>query len=174
MQTFAIGLPLFAWFGLCNPMENQIDQNPNQFGTLHISHPNQFSSTTNQHVTISLSSKQACKPFLCHPNRHANRCQTGMQTVAKPYLQFETLASQPLYSAILDIIVYCLAAVLTTSGSYKGIDPPTSASSKQQPIKFASSLPGICFSCIQTSCWFRFWSKFYAWFGRFTRCLPLD
>ena len=28
IQTFVIGLPWFAWFGLCKPMANQIDQNP--------------------------------------------------------------------------------------------------------------------------------------------------
>ena len=31
IQTFVIGLPWFAWFGLCKPMANQIDQNPNHF-----------------------------------------------------------------------------------------------------------------------------------------------
>ena len=61
VQTFMIGSPWFAWFGLREPMANQ-----------NIQTPNHFVISTSLIQTNSLNSKPACKPILCHPNWHAN------------------------------------------------------------------------------------------------------
>ena len=76
VQTSPISLPSFAWFGLCKPTANKMDQTPNQFfrhPNQNVSYPNHFSQIANLHAN----------QLPRHPNRHsipckpfANRCQT--------------------------------------------------------------------------------------------------
>ena len=70
IQTFMIGLPWFAWFGLCKPMANQIDQNPNHF----VMRTSRIQTNSLTSKPIYLNQKPACKPILCHPNQNANQC----------------------------------------------------------------------------------------------------
>ena len=64
IRTFVIGLPWFAWFGLCKPMANQIDQNPKHF----VMRTSRIQTNSLTSKPIYLNRKPACKPILCHPN----------------------------------------------------------------------------------------------------------